>query len=116
MSDFDTKLCQLEDIQDGDSKEFYPSGEALFAVRKGEAVFVYRNSCPHTGMPLNWQPDRFFDVDKQFIQCAVHAAIFQPDTGLCVAGPCSGDSLTTIPCQIKNGAVFIHLPESTDPQ
>ncbi|MDM3872579.1 Rieske (2Fe-2S) protein [Porticoccus sp. W117] len=112
MPELETELCQLEAIPDGGSKEFYPNGEALFAVRQGSEVFVYRNSCPHTGMPLNWQPDRFFDVEKKFIQCAVHAAIFQPDTGLCVAGPCSGESLTAIPCEVKSGSVFVHLPTS----
>ncbi|MGS2724346.1 Rieske (2Fe-2S) protein [Porticoccus sp. GXU_MW_L64] len=104
------ELCHLNDIPDGGSKEFYPGGEALFAVRQGREVFVYRNSCPHTGMPLNWQPDQFFDVEKKFIQCAIHAAIFQPETGLCVAGPCSGDSLDRIPCRIKNSTVVIDLP------
>ena len=105
------ELCQLTDIPDGGSKEFYPNGEALFAVRCGDQVYVYRNSCPHTGMPLNWQPDQFFDVDKKFIQCAVHAAIFQPDTGLCVAGPCSGESLDVIDCEIRNGMVYIEQPK-----
>ncbi|MCV6604182.1 MAG: Rieske (2Fe-2S) protein [Porticoccaceae bacterium] len=105
------KLCHLEDIPDGGSKEFYPSGEALFAVRREGRVFVYRNCCPHTGMPLNWVPDQFLNLEKTYIQCAVHAAIFQPDTGYCVAGPCSGESLQAIPSDIKNGSVFIHLPE-----
>lgn len=101
------KLCRLADIPDGGSKEFYPEGELLFAVRQGQQVFVYRNSCPHTGMPLNWQPDQFFDVQGEYIQCATHAAIFQPHTGLCVAGPCNGESLDAIDCAIRDGVVYI---------
>ena len=101
------ELCRLTDIPDGGSKEFYPDGEPLFAVRQGKEVFVYRNSCPHTGMPLNWQPDQFFDVDKKYIQCAIHAAIFQPTTGLCVAGPCSGESLDAVDGDIRDGVVYI---------
>lgn len=103
------ELCQLTDIDDGGCKEFYPDGAAIFALRRGEQVFVYRNSCPHTGMPLNWQPDQFLDLDKRYIQCAIHAAVFEPETGLCVAGPCSGQALQTVDHQIVQGTVFIQL-------
>ena len=108
------ELCQLDDIRDGGSKEFYPNGEALFAVRRGDNVFVYRNSCPHTGLPLNWAPDQFFNLEKTYIQCSVHAAIFQPDTGYCVAGPCSGDSLESISSKVTDGTVTIRLPDNQE--
>ncbi|WIO74685.1 Rieske (2Fe-2S) protein [Porticoccaceae bacterium LTM1] len=108
------QLCHLNDIPDGGSKEFYPNGEPLFAVRSGDQIHVYRNSCPHTGMPLNWQPDQFFDLDRKYIQCAIHAAIFQPDTGLCVAGPCSGEYLDSVESEVRNGMVFIDQPEPLD--
>ncbi len=103
-------LCRLKDIPDGGSKEFDVDGESVFAVRQDDRVYLYRNSCPHTGLPLNWQPDQFMDLDRNFIQCSVHSAIFQPDTGFCVAGPCSGDSLDAVPCEIRDGTICVSLP------
>lgn len=101
------ELCQLTDIPDNGSKEFEVNGHALFAVRQRDQVYIYRNNCPHTGLPLNWQPDQFMDYDKRFIQCAIHAAIFEPKTGLCVSGPCYGDILENIPCLIDRGRITI---------
>ena len=47
----ETTLCALDDIPDGGSAGFVTAlGErraAVFAVRQGDAVFVYENSCPH---------------------------------------------------------------------
>jgi len=103
-------LCQLDDIPNSGSKEFEVDGQSLFAVRKDNQVFVYINSCPHTGLPLNWQPDQFMDYDKKFIQCAMHAAIFDLNTGLCVSGPCQGDHLDNIPCNIEADNSTITIP------
>lgn len=101
------EFCRLRDIPDGGSKEFTVAGEALFAVRQNDRVHLYRNSCPHTGLPLNWQPDHFMCPDRRFIQCSVHAAIFEPDTGRCVAGPCIGDSLNAVDCDVREDKVYI---------
>ena len=51
-------LCRLEDLPDGEARGFGPSPggfTGLFAVRRGEAVFVYVNSCPHIGVPLDYR-------------------------------------------------------------
>lgn len=50
-------LCRLEEIADGGSKEIVlrdTSDFSLCLVRQEENVYAYRNSCPHTGCPLNW--------------------------------------------------------------
>ncbi len=52
-------LCRIDEIPDGTSKGFPPPPggfTGLFAVRQGDAVFVYVNSCPHIGTPLDWTP------------------------------------------------------------
>ena len=67
---------------------------AAFVLRYGDSWFAYVNDCPHAHTPLDWQPDQFMDVERRFIQCATHGALFEPDTGLCVHGPCRGKSLT----------------------
>lgn len=104
-------LCQLDDIADGKSRGFAgPDGSfiGLFAVRQGESVHVFVNSCPHVGVPLDMLPDRFLDGAGRMIVCAVHGAYFRMTDGFCVSGPCAGDSLEKVPARIDAaGTVWI---------
>jgi nitrite reductase/ring-hydroxylating ferredoxin subunit len=103
-------LCRLADLQDGTSKGFAPppGGFAgLFAVRQGDAVYVYVNSCPHLGVPLDWIPDRFLSHDGRHIICATHGAEFRIADGACLRGPCQGAALEPVLIQIKGGMVFV---------
>jgi nitrite reductase/ring-hydroxylating ferredoxin subunit len=68
----------------------------LIAVRKDKQVFCYHNICPHMGVNLDWVADQFLDTSAEFIQCATHGALFQIEDGLCIAGPCQGQKLSTI--------------------
>lgn len=102
-------VCRLEDIEDPGSKGMTISiaGQLqdIFVVRQGDSVFGYLNSCPHTGGPLDWTPDRFLDLDGRYIQCAMHAALFRVEDGRCIAGPCNGDRLTPVPVEVDAGVV-----------
>jgi nitrite reductase/ring-hydroxylating ferredoxin subunit len=103
-------LCELTDIPDGDARGFsaVPGGfTGLLAVRQGAQVFVYVNSCPHIGTPLDWTPNRFLSVDGRRIVCATHGAEFRIADGLCVTGPCRGDRLEAVPAEIRNGTVYV---------
>lgn len=104
------ELCRLEDISAGESKGFGPTQEGfagVFAVRHGEAVVVYVNSCPHIGASLDWTPDRFLTRDGSRIICSVHGAEFDIVTGICTVGPCVGDRLQAVMIQIKDGTILI---------
>ena len=103
-------LCALDDIADGGSRGFpaAPGGFiGLFAVRRGEAVFVYVNSCPHVGLPLEMQPHRFLDEAGERIICAAHGATFRVEDGLCTAGPCEDEALEAVPVRIEAGQVYV---------
>ena len=103
-------LCRLEDIPDGASKAFDPPPggfTGLFAVRQGDAVHVYVNSCPHIGVPLNWRGDDFLTRDKANIICASHGAEFHIASGLCFQGPCAGDSLEAVAVTIRDGEILV---------
>jgi nitrite reductase/ring-hydroxylating ferredoxin subunit len=102
-------LCSLEDIPDGESRGFRYQEYAIIAVRQGQEVYLYNNSCPHLGVPLEWQPDQFLNADKTLIQCYTHGALFTIDEGVCISGPCHGDCLEKIPCHISNGQVVLSL-------
>ena len=81
-------------IPDGGSKGYEPAEgcfTGIFAVRRGDDVRVYVNSCPHIGAPLDWAPGRFMSADGQRIICAMHGAEFEIDDGRCTRGPCLGE-------------------------
>ena len=104
-------LCALKDIPDGGSDGFFTEtsdGRLLYmVVRRGEAVFVYKNACPHTGMPLDFQPGRFLTANGDLIQCSTHGAKFRIEDGVCVTGPCMGDRLTPVSTEIRGGEIYL---------
>ena len=106
-----TILCRLDDLQDPGSRGvMLQQGERLldvFVVRRGQGVYAYINSCPHTGSPLDWNEHEFLSLDKHHIQCAMHAALFRLADGMCVAGPCAGASLTAIAVEVEAGLVVV---------
>lgn len=83
------------------------AGRRLFAIKQRDKVYLYQNSCPHLGVPLEWVVDQFLDSSGSMIQCANHGALFVIKTGKCVAGPCSGRSLIPIDYFIDAGDIFI---------
>lgn len=105
------QLCSVEEITDpgGRAFEIMDDGNLLeiFVIHWRGGWYVYKNQCPHTGVNLNWLPDQFFDTESEFIQCSVHGALFIPDNGLCVHGPCAGEALRKLQCNINNGVVYI---------
>ena len=107
-------LCRLDDLPDNGSRGFFLDGDPrleLFVVRRATRVYAYRNSCPHTGAPLDWSPDQFLNVERTLIQCAIHAAQFRIDDCVCVAGPCTGARLTVMPVTVVDGVVVL-MPDS----
>lgn len=103
-------LCRLDDIRDGFARGFDPAPgrfNGLLAVRQGARVFVYVNSCPHLGTPLDCVPHRFLSSDRRRIVCATHGAEFGIEDGVCVRGPCLGDRLEPVMIQIKDGTLLV---------
>jgi nitrite reductase/ring-hydroxylating ferredoxin subunit len=85
-----------------------PTAEVPFlAVRHQNQLHVYRNRCPHLGIALEWMPDQFLDREGHYIQCSTHGALFRRDNGLCISGPCQGESLETIPFRIEGKSLII---------
>lgn len=100
-----TILCHIDDIEDDAAKGFDTGDRTVFAVRRDGIIYVYINSCPHIGIPLEFLPDDFMDVEKRYIICSNHGALFEVENGACVAGPCAGQSLQAVPFVIDNGMI-----------
>ena len=106
----DRVLCCFDDLPDNSSRGLSLDGDRcmeIFIVRRGSRVYAYHNRCPHTGGPLDWQPDQFLNLERTLIQCATHAAQFRIDDGVCVAGPCTGAWLTALPVTVIDGVVVL---------
>jgi nitrite reductase/ring-hydroxylating ferredoxin subunit len=103
-------LCHLADLPENGGKGFWLGEElgryGIFLLRQGSAVFAYRNSCPHRGTPLDWQPDRFLDAAGRLIQCATHGALFRIEDGFCVSGPCAGAHLAAVDIERRGDAIY----------
>ena len=104
-------ICRYEDVRDPGSREFaLQIGERMingFVIHWRGRWYAYRNSCPHTGVTLNWLPDQFFDPGLDYIQCSLHGALFQPHDGLCVYGPCLGRPLTSLPVLQQGDSIVL---------
>ena len=101
------RLCDASEVTEGQSKGFEREGQRLLAIRKDGTLYVYKNRCPHRGIPLEWLPDQFLDDSGSLIQCATHGARFEIETGKCIAGPCPDRSLTPTTVRVENGQVVL---------
>lgn len=105
------RLCALDDIPPGGAREF-KVGEGDwplrgFLVRDGDSVHAWLNRCPHAGHALNLRPDEFHAPDGKLLICRSHGAQFDPATGRCVTGPCTGASLRRIRIELVAGEVCL---------
>ena len=99
-------ICSTQDLGENETQEFEVEGKNIILINRFGSWFAYLNNCPHANWPLNIQPDVFFDLEKEFLQCSNHMALFDIETGECKAGPCMGDSLTSIALEVRDGQVY----------
>jgi nitrite reductase/ring-hydroxylating ferredoxin subunit len=100
-------LCSTADIPEGGARGFDKDAQQYIVVREQQSFYVYRNRCPHMGVALNWLPDDFVDPHSDLLRCAMHGALFLPETGECVAGPCSGQFLNRVPFSIQGDHIVL---------
>ncbi len=110
------QIANSKDLAD-DSALGFKVGDAEWpvkglVVRQRGVVYAWVNSCPHAGHALNYGPDDFMTPDGRYVRCSSHGARFEPDSGLCVFGPCPGQSLQSLKCTEENGVISVLAPES----
>ncbi len=111
------RLCHLSELPEGGCRGFDPRGEGrdtMFVVRRGDALHAWRDACPHwEGAPMAWRKDAYLSGDRQHIVCHAHGARFDIASGLCLQGPCVGQSLTPVPLLVAEDGE-IRLAASQD--
>ena len=116
------RVCRREELPDGGTAIRFGiirNGRDLpaFVIAYDGEIHGYVNICPHRGTSLDWQPGEVFDESGLYLICATHGALFEPDSGLCIAGPCQGASLQKIPVTLDGDQVMLAydiLSNSTD--
>lgn len=105
------KICNTEDLHNSSCKEFIvqngPVSKDAFLLNFKNQYYAYINSCPHTGVSLNWQKDLFLSADELYIQCSLHGALFEPAGGRCIHGPCQGKHLQSLEIAVVNGVIYL---------
>lgn len=84
---------------------------AAFAVRYQGRVYAYLNRCAHKLTELDWEPGEFFDAERRHLVCATHGALYEPDSGRCVAGPCRGAMLERLQVRETPAGIYLEGPD-----
>jgi nitrite reductase/ring-hydroxylating ferredoxin subunit len=71
------------------------------------SLAAYRNSCPHMGIELDWDPRRLLSRSGRYLRCTGHGALFRREDGVCISGPCDGEALTAVALEVDQGMVMI---------
>ena len=95
--------------------ERYGRPVPAFVVRYAGQVYAYINECKHVPVEMDWQPGQFWNMDKRFIICSIHGALYDPSRGGCVQGPCRGARLIGIPLTEEDGQVYWYPSERFQP-
>jgi len=69
--------------------------------------YAYQNECMHLSVELDWKDNDFLDDEGRFIICATHGAIYNPEDGYCVSGPCQGKKLKKIAFEERADKIII---------
>jgi nitrite reductase/ring-hydroxylating ferredoxin subunit len=72
-----------------------------------DQAIAFDNVCPHRSTELDWNPGDVFDESGLYLICATHGALFEPESGLCVMGPCIKQRLKKIAVFKDEVGVFL---------
>ena len=113
------RICASDELIEGGAglrrQAKYAGGDAVvFFVRYGGEAYGYLNRCAHVPMELDWAEGQFFESSGLYLMCATHGAIYAPDTGKCVGGPCRGGRLRPVQVDERDtpdGRAVFWLPD-----
>ena len=105
------RVCASLDLIDGGQAVIFdallPAGPTpALVVRWHGRVYGYINRCAHAAFPLDWK-GRVLEKSGRFIMCPKHGAIYEPDSGRCVGGPCQGSTLAALKVHEQDGSVWL---------
>jgi 3-phenylpropionate/trans-cinnamate dioxygenase ferredoxin subunit len=84
-------------------KEVNIGDKQIGLLKKGESLFAFSATCPHTGAPLC---EGWLDA-RGHIVCPLHKYKFNPANGYNSSG--EGYKLRTYPVEIRDGEFFVGI-------
>jgi len=113
-------LCASADLHERDRAVLfdlllYGRPARGFALRIDGRAVAYLNQCAHVPVEMDWREGEFLDAQRRWIVCAVHGATYEPASGHCIAGPCTGARLARIELREADGAVYWYPSPALSP-
>jgi nitrite reductase/ring-hydroxylating ferredoxin subunit len=84
-------------------------------VRYKGVAYGYLNQCAHVPIELDWAKGDFFDMSGLYLMCSTHGAIYAPQSGRCMGGPCRGGRLRPITVVEQTQQIFWQPDEFVKP-
>ena len=105
-------ICDASELKNGGKAALFEVGYGghsvpAFAIRFQGKVHAYLNRCAHVAMELDWRAGEFFDQSGLYLICATHGAMYAPESGACLGGPCRGGALIPLVMEESEGKVFL---------
>ena len=113
------RISETKDMKHGETRVFkFPSryGDLEgFVIRHGENFHAYENKCRHWPIPLDFGDGDFYYEGFDRIVCKSHGAEYDPETGICDAGPCRNERLTRFPLVFEGADAVVTVPDGYPP-
>ena len=107
-------VAKVGDIAPGAVKKFWLICQKYrldaFLINDKGSFYAYVNRCRHMATPLDFVRDEFISEDGRYLRCYTHGALYEFATGLCVDGPCKGESLYSLPVRVDRDEVLVGCP------
>lgn len=105
-------ICASDALEEGGRGvrfEVEVAGEAqpAFVVRYNGMVHAYLNRCAHISVELDFNEGDFFEEGGLYLVCSTHGALYDPETGACVGGPCAGKGLYKLTTLERGQAIYL---------
>lgn len=84
-----------------------------FVFRRNGSLYAYKNQCRHQPLSLDYGDNDFFTDDAQYLLCRNHGALFVPESGKCIAGPCLNAYLLRLEVVEEEDHVVLILPSAS---
>ena len=108
-------VAKVKELPPGGVKKFWLICDKYrvdaFLVNDQGNFYAYVNRCRHMPTPLDFMRDQFLSEDQRHLMCYTHGALYEPATGLCIAGPCKGEALYRLPVRVDGGDVLVDCPQ-----
>lgn len=108
-------VAKVDELPPGRVKKFWLVCDKYrvdaFLVNDQGSFHAYVNRCRHMSTPLDFVRDQFLSEDRRHLMCYTHGALYEPATGLCIAGPCKGELLYRLPVRVDRGDVLVGCPQ-----